>query len=167
MISETRLTNWYPWLTVIPNSSFLQAYMFWPMIETNVFLFGLVHFHPLATEIWNSHLILWSKSSQISFFSKCRSIFLPSYWIIKRNEHRYRIREKAGSIFVFSSFWFGGKKVQVSWIPSIKSLPRPNLKCVTLQRRKILSHFLNIDGVLEHVYFMLNNHHYNAFTFLS
>ena len=109
----------------------------------------------------------WDKSSQISFFSKCRSIFLPSYWIIKRNEHRYRIREKAGSIFVFSSFWFGGKKVQVSWIPSIKSLPRPNLKCVTLQRRKILSHFLNIDGVLGHVYFMLNNHHYNAFTFLS
>ena len=118
--------------------------------------------------IWKRKLVkTCGKSSQISFFSKCRSIFLPSYWIIKRNEHRYRIREKAGSIFVFSSFWFGGKKVQVSWIPSIKSLPRPNLKCVTLQRRKILSHFLNIDGVLGHVYFMLNNHHYNAFTFLS
>ena len=137
----------------------------------------------IITGQWNSHfftffkciynhlckkfVIISLKSSQISFFSKCRSIFLPSYWIIKRNEHRYRIREKAGSIFVFSSFWFGGKKVQVSWIPSIKSLPRPNLKCVTLQRRKILSHFLNIDGVLGHVYFMLNNHHYNAFTFLS
>ena len=89
-----------------------------------------------------------SKGPHFILLSFCWSIFLLAYQIKKRYKQRFIIRKKAGSIFVLSYFWFGVKKVQIS-IQSIKSLPRPNLGCATLQRRNdivtilvILSMFL-------------------------
>ena len=78
----------------------------------------------------NVRMIFIPKGAENNFLWLSWSIFLRAHGSRYRSEHRFSYRKIGGLIFVFRTFWFDVKKVQDSWIQSIKRLPRPKTHCV-------------------------------------